>query len=422
MRRPLPRVGVAAAFVALFTAGLVVGAATLDDGSDESAAGGAVVSDGTTGSASAVGSTSTGSTSTASTTTTTTLPPARRATMAFTGDLLPHSPVVNAAAAHAAAAGGTGWDFRPMFDDVRSILSEADLAICHLETPVSRDDTDLSGYPVFNAPRALVEAAIDAGYDGCSTASNHSYDRGADGVRATLDVFDALDFTAAGMARDAAADVAPVLYEVNGITIAHLSATYGLNGFVLPADEPYLVDLIDPAEIATEAAAARRAGADFVVVSLHWGNEYQQTPSPAQDQWLSEILPGPDVDLVIGHHAHVVQPVDKVGDEWVVFGLGNFLSNQSASCCVAASQDGMIATVAIEETGPGTGVFAVSGVEYTPTWVDRGDGYRIRVANTTPARAELGDVLAASAARTADVVASRLAPVDGLTVRPGGDG
>ena len=185
------------------------------------------------------------------TTTTTTTPPPRTATLAVTGDLLPHSPVTNAAAANAEE----GWDFRPMFDEVRPILSAADLAICHVESPVSRDDTNLSGYPVFNAPRALVEAAIDAGYDGCSTASNHSFDRRSDGVHSTLDVFEELGFPQAGMARDTDHDLAPVLYEVNGITVAHISATYSLNGFVMPSDEQYLVDLIDP-----EHLALRRGG------------------------------------------------------------------------------------------------------------------------------------------------------------------
>lgn len=399
MRSLWSRALVVLGFVAVFVAGGVLAANTVDtdDGAGPNAA--------TAGPA-----TTTSSTTTTTTTTTTTLPPPRTATLAFTGDLLPHSPVVNAAAANATE----GWDFRPMFDEVRPILSAADLAICHVESPVSSTDTNLSGYPVFNAPRALVEAAVDAGYDGCSTASNHSFDRRADGVRSTLDVFEQLGLPQAGMARDADDDLTPVLYDVNDITVAHISATYSLNGFELPAAEPFLVDLIDPEAIIAEAALAKAAGAEFVVVSLHWGNEYQQTPSSAQDQWLSEILPADEVDLIIGHHAHVVQPVDKVGDEWVVFGLGNFLSNQSANCCVAASQDGMIATVTLLENDDGT--IEATGIAYTPTWVDRTNGFVIRVANGEPGRPEISDVLAVSAARTGDVVASRLSPADGLVV------
>ncbi|MDW3217845.1 MAG: CapA family protein [Acidimicrobiales bacterium] len=386
---------------AVFVAGMLVASST-DVGVDDP-----VASDGGT---AADPPRSTTSTTSTSTTTTTTLPPPRTATLAFTGDLLPHSPVTSAAAANAE----TGWDFRPMFDEVRPVLSAADLAICHLESPVSVDDTNLSGYPVFNAPRALVEAAVDAGYDGCSTASNHSFDRRSDGVRSTLQVFEELGFPQAGMAADETADLAPVLYEVNDITIAHISATYSLNGFVMPADEQYLVDLIEPAEIVAEAALAKEAGAEFVVVSLHWGNEYQHTPSSAQEQWLTEILPTDEVDLVIGHHAHVVQPVDRVGDEWVVYGLGNFLSNQSANCCVTASQDGMIATVTLLENGAGE-IEAV-GVHITPTWVDRQNGYVIRRADEIDPEGGLVETLTSSAARTYEVVSRRLGDDPALTL------
>lgn len=406
-----PRGLIAVVFVGLFAAGATTAGVTVGPDDDPGAAATEVL--GGDASSTSIASTTSGA---ATSTTTTAKPPPRTATLAFTGDLLPHSPVVRAASAYRwEAAGADGWDFRPMFEEVRPILSSADLAICHVESPVSSTDTDLSGYPVFNAPRALVEAAVDAGYDGCSTASNHAFDRGADGVRSTVEVFEQLGIPQAGMAVDAAHDLEPVLYEVNGIVLGHISATYSLNGFVMPAEAPYLVDLIEPEQIIAEAALAKEAGAEFVVVSLHWGNEYQHTPSAAQDQWLSEILPSAEVDLVIGHHAHVVQPVDRVGDEWVVFGLGNFLSNQSANCCVAASQDGMIAHVTLLENE--VGEIEVDALAYTPTWVDRSQGYVIRVANREPGRAGIADELAASAARTAEVVTSRLGPTDGLTER-----
>jgi len=207
-----------------------------------------------------------------------------------------------------------------------------------------------------------------------------------------------------------------VLYDANGITIAHISATYSLNGFVMPSDRQYLVDLIEPEAILQEARIAKESGAEFVIVSMHWGAEYRHEPISSQNEWLEATLPSEYVDLIIGHHAHVVQPVDKVGDEWVVFGLGNFLSNQSANCCVAASQDGMIATVELLENDAGE-IEAV-GVHYIPTWVDRGDGYIIRVAD--PARTDLPtstiDQMGITFDRTFDVVSSRLSEADGLTI------
>ncbi|MEM8707097.1 MAG: CapA family protein [Actinomycetota bacterium] len=352
------------------------------------------------------------STTTTTTTTTTTVPPPRTARLAFTGDLLPHGSVQRAGTAFV----DEGWDFAPLYDEVRPIIEGADLAICHLETPISIDDTNLSGYPLFAAPRAFAQAALDVGYDGCSLASNHSYDRGAQGALDTISVLQDIGLPYAGQAASVEEDLAPVLYEVNDITIAHISATYSLNGFVMPADRQYLVDLIDPEAILQEARIAKEAGAEFVIVSMHWGAEYRHEPISSQNEWLEATLPSEYVDLIIGHHAHVVQPVDKVGDEWVVFGLGNFLSNQSANCCVAASQDGMIATVELLEND--AGVIEAVGVHYIPTWVDRADGYRIRVAD--PDRTDLPDAtndqMGVTFDRTFDVVSSRLGEADGLTI------
>ena len=398
-------VGVLGAVV-LFVAGMAVFNATRSDpepGTDAEAAT-EITPPSTT-------STTTTSTTT-TTTTTTTLPPPRTARLAFTGDLLPHGSVQRAGTAFV----DEGWDFAPLYEEVRPIIEGADLAICHLETPISIDDTNLSGYPRFSAPRAFAQAALDVGYDGCSLASNHSYDRGAQGALDTITVLQEIGLPYAGQAASDEEDLAPVLYDANGITIAHISATYSLNGFLMPSDRQYLVDLIEPDAILHEARIAKESGAEFVIVSMHWGAEYRHEPISSQNEWLEATLPSEYVDLIIGHHAHVVQPVDKVGDEWVVFGLGNFLSNQSVNCCVAASQDGMIATVELLEND--TGQIEAVGVHYIPTWVDRGDGYIIRVAD--PARTDLPtstiDQMGITFDRTFDVVSSRLSEADGLTI------
>ncbi len=355
---------------------------------------------------------STSTTTTSTTTTTTTVPP-RSAVLVFTGDLLAHRPVVTAAD----AASAEGMDFRPLFAEVEPIISGADLAICHMETPIAPDNTHLSSFPVFNGPRAYAEGAKAVGYDGCSTASNHSYDQREKGIASTLQVFDEVGLTAAGMATTPEDDLAPVLYEVNGITIAHISATYGLNGFKLPASKQYLVDMIDPEKIISEARSAREAGAEFVIVSLHWGTQYRSRPSSQQEQWLQQILPSDEVDLIIGSHAHVVQPIDKLGGEWVVYGLGNFLSNQSAGCCqTTRTQDGMIVTVDLSEMADGS--IKATSLHYIPTWVDRHNGYVIRLALGAEDRTDLPastlDELAKSVERTSEVVSSRLGHADGL--------
>jgi poly-gamma-glutamate capsule biosynthesis protein CapA/YwtB (metallophosphatase superfamily) len=344
--------------------------------------------------------TTTTSTTTTTTTTTTTVPP-RTATLLFTGDLLPHAPVLRAAAGYAEEG---GWDFTPMYARVRPMIEAADVAICHMETPISADDTNIRGYPFFNAPRAFAEAVFEVGYDGCSTASNHSMDEGRDGVSDTIEAFTEIGLTQDGMARTEAEDQAPTIYDAGGIAVAHISAAYGLNGFTLPADEQYLVELIDADAIVAEARAAREAGAEFVVVSLHWGVEYRHDPTNAQIEVLEAILPTPEVNLVIGHHAHVVQPIDDVKGEWVVYGLGNFLSNQSGACCATAAQDGVIVEVDLVEPVPG--IIEVDEVRYTPTWVDRSD-YTILPVAAALADGELEALhgeLRRSWARTTEVI------------------
>lgn len=290
-------------------------------------------------------------------------------TLAFSGEVLSHGPVINQAAAY--GSGPWPYDYRPMFAEVKPLFDSADLSVCHLETPISPDNTSLTGYPVFNAPRELAEGLAASGYDVCSTASNHSMDRGPGGVVATVDRLEEAGLGWAGMARSQAEDDTPVLYEVGELTVGHLSYTYGLNGFVLPADEPYLVDVTDVDAVLADAAAYRAAGADLVVLSIQWGNEYQVDPSPEQQELARTFIGSDDIDLIIGAHVHVVQPVEIIDGEFVVYGLGNFLSNQSAECCPAASQNGIIAMVEVTRTDADRWI--VTNLSFVPTRVDRTD-------------------------------------------------
>ena len=216
-----------------------------------------------------------------------------------------------------------------MFAKVSELIQGADLAICHLETPISHDNKELSGYPIFNAPKELASDLASVGYNGCSTASNHSLDKGPAGVFATLDKLEAAGLRWAGMARNMQEKQIPTFYLVNEIVIAHLSYTYGLNGFRIPSQLPFLVDVIQAEAIIEEAARARQLGADYVVLSLQWGNEYQHDPSPFQLELAEQLLNDPNIDLIVGSHAHVIQPIGIINGKPVIYGLGNFLSNQS---------------------------------------------------------------------------------------------
>jgi poly-gamma-glutamate synthesis protein (capsule biosynthesis protein) len=265
----------------------------------------------------------------------------------------------------------TPYDYTPMFAQVRNLLGQADLAICHLETPVSSDNLSLSGYPIFNAPRELPADLRTVGYDGCSTASNHSMDKGSDGVRSTIDQLEQAGVKWAGMSRNAGEQATPTVYIRNGILIGHLSYTYGLNGFVLPSDQPYLVNVIDAEAILDEASRMRAVGVDFVVLSVQWGNEYQVNPSSAQEELAELLLSSPAIDLIVGSHVHVVQPVGMVNGKYVIYGLGNFVSNQSVNCCPAASQNGVM--VYVDISGTSQDGYKADNVSFVPTRVDRSD-------------------------------------------------
>ena len=314
-------------------------------------------------------------------------------TIAATGDLLIHMPIARQAQVY---AGGHGYDFRPMLAPVKPLLAAADLAICHLETPLSPDDTNISGYPVFNTPHELADAIKEAGYKGCSTASNHAIDAGADGVTATLDALDEAGIAHAGTARTREEAEAIEVHTVKGVRIAHLSYTYGTNGIPAPASQPWLVNVTDVARILADAARAKQAGAQFVVVSMHWGVEYQTAPTPEQQAQAQTLLASPDVDLILGDHVHVLQPVQKIGDKYVIYGLGNLLSNQSpAAGLTPNTEDGAILTAQVRAQN---GTASVERVTYTATYVEIGP-YTVWPTGSGPAR--LRSQLDASYQRTA---------------------
>jgi poly-gamma-glutamate capsule biosynthesis protein CapA/YwtB (metallophosphatase superfamily) len=306
---------------------------------------------------------------------TTTEAPRREATLVFGGDILVHSGVWDAAAT------GAGYDFSSMLAPIAPRLSEADVAICHLEVTLARAGEALSSYPRFRAPTELATDLAEAGFDGCSVASNHALDFGEPGVVATLDAMDAAGLAHAGTARAPEARQ-PAIYTADGIAVAHLSYAYGFNGFERPAGKEWLVDQIDPALILADARAARVAGAELVIVSMHWGDEYVHEVVAAQ-QTVADALAGDAgaVDLVVGHHAHVVQPISKVGSMWVVWGMGNLLSDNTPRCCTTEATDGVVVNVSIADMAPG-GPVAVTGMTFTPTWNER-DTHRVLPAEAT---------------------------------------
>lgn len=306
-------------------------------------------------------------------------------TLVAAGDILPHDTVLRRAGEAAAEQGLSGWDFSPLWAPLDPWVSGADLALCHLEVPLIPDGDTPSGYPMFGSPRSLAQDIAEAGWDGCSTASNHSVDRGWTGLVTTLDAFDAAGIGHAGTARTAEEAAAPQTYllERGGrtVTIAQISATYGTNGLPIPSDAPWSVQLIDADQLVAQATAARETGADLVVASIHWGTEYQDSPDTSQRQLAERLAASGVVDLVIGHHPHVPQPFEHLpggpdgNGMWVAYSLGNYISNQDRECCRPQTGTGLLLTATIDV--PAEGPAQVAGLEWTGVPGDRVGHQRI---------------------------------------------
>lgn len=317
----------------------------------------------------------------ATTTSTTVVPSPRVLTAAFTGDVLIHSHIWTQAQRNAIDAGDAeGYDFSPMFDEIAPIISGVDFAVCHLEVPLRLPGREPSTHPFYGAPSQIVGDLAAAGYDHCSTASNHTLDQGVEGINITLDEFDRVGITQSGMARTPA-EIEPRVLDVatadgQSVLVAHLSYTWSYNGLQPPEDQQWRSALIDPQRVIDDARTARALGAEVVIVSLHWGAEKVSAVTGQQRGWATDITAAGVVDLIVGHHAHVLQPIEQVNGTWVAFGLGNVLSfHPTTDEWPAASQDAGVLTVsfAVDES-----FTSVDDVAFHPTWVDKSNGRVIR--------------------------------------------
>lgn len=225
------------------------------------------------------------------------------------------------------------YDYSDIYEEIQPIVEDADIAIIGQETVFGGKDAGYSGYPMFNTPDEVGDALVDCGYDVVLHASNHVMDKFSSGVERTLEFWeDYPDVTVLGIHPDEDHDDEVEIYEEDGVKIAMLNYTYDTNGIEVPEDKEYLVELIDEDNIESDAKYAEE-NADFTIAFMHWGVEYSTTPSEEQEE-LAEKMADWGVDLIIGSHPHVVEPVEWIttdeGNEILVYySLGNFVSRQT---------------------------------------------------------------------------------------------
>ncbi|MFC9677537.1 MULTISPECIES: CapA family protein [unclassified Streptomyces] len=337
-------------------------------------------------------------------------------TLVASGDVLPHASIIKQAKTDAS---GDGYDFAPMLSAVQPVVSKADLAICHMET-VYGAGGHYTGSPTFKSPPEVAKGLHDTGYDACSTASNHALDDGVAGIDRTLDAMDRVGISHTGSARSAAEGSGPAWLRAGGAKVAHLAYTYDTNGLPLPKGRPWAVNMIDRQKIVDDARAARKAGADVVVLSLNWGTEWQEEPDEDQlrlgDELTASRTDGrPDIDLILGTHAHVPQAYEKVNGTWVVYGLGDQIAGEMVNgdgAQDARGNEGTIGRFTFAPPERSGGRWEVRRAEFIPQWFNLGSGRVINVSQSIHDGLGLTDVRD----RISQAVLSRGAAKDGLTM------
>ena len=282
------------------------------------------------------------------------------------GDFLMHMPLIRTSYDPAANA----YSFKKMFKEVEPLLKDSDFTIANLETTLSGPETGYSGYPIFNCPAQLAHDMKTMGIDMVSTANNHCLDKGLQGLTKTLDNLDAAGLKHLGTYRTPDEKNEPMLVDIKGIKVGFINYTQSTNGILVPSGSGHAVNIIKREDMLSEIQLLREK-ADIIVAILHFGTEYQRSPNDFQKILVRELFEG-GVDIVLGGHVHVVQPMEwqtvlREGQEsrcFVIYSLGNFVSNQTWRY----SDCGIILNLYITRK-PGEKA-RLESVDYVPVWVD----------------------------------------------------
>ncbi|MGM0844819.1 MAG: CapA family protein [Bacillota bacterium] len=286
------------------------------------------------------------------------------------GDVLLHNTVYQDA-----EEGGT-YDFMPMFQEVETFLQSPDFMIANQESLPGGAHLGVSSYPAFNSPYEIVNALQNSGVDAVTTANNHTLDKGAKGALSAITHYEDIGMPYTGSFKSQEDRDNIRTFRVNGISFALLAYTYGTNGIPVPMGQDYLVNLIDSEGMIADITKAKELNVDMVVLSAHWGNEYERFPSDNQKE-LARKLTNAGADLIIGHHPHVLQPIEKMTTEdgreaIVIYSLGNFLSGQDGDL----KNIGGIVNVTVQKNIDENGKrITFPEIDFQPTYVTH-SGYK----------------------------------------------
>jgi poly-gamma-glutamate capsule biosynthesis protein CapA/YwtB (metallophosphatase superfamily) len=246
-------------------------------------------------------------------------------TIGAIGDILIHDTV------YQDAFNGAQYNFNPIFENVKGILESPDVLTANQESMLGGVDIGVSSYPMFNSPHEVADALVNTGVDIVSLANNHTLDKGERGILSATDYLNSVGLPHVGSYLNQDDRHKLTIIHKNGFKLAFLSYTYGTNGIPVPDGKDFLVNLINR-DIMSEEIGRAKKEADVIIMSIHWGNEYQRIPTSEQKD-LANFLANEGVDIIFGSHPHVLQPMEWIKTEdgrnsFVIYSLGNFISGQ----------------------------------------------------------------------------------------------
>ncbi len=264
------------------------------------------------------------------------------------------------------------YDFSPMFKYVAKYFENATVAIGNLEATLAGPSRGYSGYPTFNTPEHLAIDLKELGLDVMTTANNHTLDLGFTGLVSTLNYLDEAGLKHTGSARTQEEQDTMLIEDLDGIKTAFLAFTYGTNGIPVPSGKEYCVNLIDKTLIKSKIDQAKAEGAELIVVSMHWGDEYHTEPNATQEDLASFLIEN-GVQVILGCHPHVLEPMQmktvtledgttKTG--FVIYSMGNFFSAQT----FANTRNTLVLNVQVRKNGA-SGEISIDNATYTPVYV-----------------------------------------------------
>ncbi len=288
-------------------------------------------------------------------------------TLSAIGDIMCHNTQYN----DAYNSDTDSYDFSYVFDGISFYTKTADICVGNLETTFAGEDVGYSSYPTFNTPDSLAYELKDIGVDVLSTAGNHALDKGFDGLSRTIDVLNDADIAHLGTYKSEEDQNKTLIKYVKGIKIAFVNYTYGTNGISIPSDKQFCINLIDEDLMKKQIDAAKEQKPDIIIACMHWGNEYKTTQNSTQEE-LADFLFQNGVDIILGTHPHVLEPMEKrtvtledgsTKDGFVIYSLGNFISDQNAEY----TRDSIILNLDITKHVDGS--ITIDNYDYVPIYM-----------------------------------------------------